>query len=128
MGLTEEQIMSKPSNELILKPKIEEKELAPPKSKGVDYRSRPLYVAYLSSDKGPKFVWGIVSKDDHNFYIGLGGKWYFGDDQGAREEIAEASLHRVPDDDKIYVVNVFMSGKGVAPGGSGRIALDELLP
>lgn len=36
MGLTEEQIMSKPSDELILKPKNEEKESVSPKSKGVD--------------------------------------------------------------------------------------------
>lgn len=126
MGLTEEQIMSKPSNELILKPKQEEP--APRKRSGVDYRSRPLYVAYVSKGQTPKVVRGLVSKDEHNFYIGLEGEWYFGDDQGAREEIAQTSLHQVPEGDKIYVVNVFMSGKGIGSDGLRRITLEELLP
>ena len=125
MGLNEEQIMSKASNELILKPKQEVP--APPKSKGVDYRSRPLYVAYVSKGQTPKVVRGLVSKDEHNLYIGLEGKWYFGDDQYARDEIAETSLHQVPDADKIYIVNVFMSGRGIGPNGSRRITLEELL-
>lgn len=127
MGLTEDQIMSKPSDELILKPK-KEQETTPPKKKGVDYRSRPLYVAWKSNARGSRVVWGLVSKDDHNFFIGLEGKWYFGDDQGAQDEIAETSLYRVSDDDKIYVVNSFMPRKGRGTDGLKRITLEELLP
>lgn len=126
MGLTEEQIMSKPSDELILKPQAEQ--ATPPRKRSVNYRSRPLYVAYTTDDDDDKVVHGLISCDDKDYFVAVSGRWYGGEDHNAVAVVTDCSLYEVPENDKIYVVNIFSDTGGVGGDGLNDITLAELLP
>lgn len=93
----------------------------------VDYRSRPLYIAYSIEDDETKEVIGLLSFDEQNWFVALEGRWFGNDDIDAMTEVEEASLHLVPEEDKVFVVNKFMTTQGIGADGLSAFTVDELL-
>ncbi|NKG19890.1 hypothetical protein [Paeniglutamicibacter terrestris] len=90
MGLTEKEIMAKPSKELILERK--------PGFKNSDnYLSRPLYIAYSPDENGIDRVRGLISCDKVDIFFSVNGKWNSSTCQAFPAKILEADVCRVPD-------------------------------
>lgn len=94
----------------------------------VDYRSRPLYISYLTDDFDSREVQGLVSLDSESYFIGLDGQWYDADDQSAQDMVNDTSLLEVKDEDKIIVVNTYMGAQGIGADGISNLTVEELLP
>lgn len=119
MGLTEEQIMAKPSQKLIL-------ERSPGFKNSDNYISRPLYIAYSTNENGIEMVRGLVSCDTDDFFFSVDGTWKSAVGQDIPIEIVEATGCRVPDSRRERTVSSFRIAAGWGPDELAQLTLKEL--
>ena len=119
MGLTEEQIMAKPSQKLIL-------ELGPGFKNSNNSISRTLYIAYSPNESGIEMVRGLVSCDTDDFFFIVDGTWKSAVDQDIPAVIVESTVCRVPDSRRERTVNSFRTAAAWGPDVLAQLTLKEL--
>lgn len=119
MGLTEEQIMAKPSEKLIL-------ERRPGFKDSENYISRPLYIAYSPNENGIEMVRGLISCDTLHFYFSVDGKWKSTVEQDIPAEILESTVCRVPDSRRRNTVSTHKFEASFGPDLLVHLTLAEL--
>lgn len=57
----------------------------------------------------------LISCDDKDYFVAVGGKWYDGEDHNAVAVFTGCSPYEVPENDKIYMVPCSQTPMGSVP-------------